>query len=215
MKLSAAIKTFMQTNQDVYPCSDVLCTRNGCCPEWLLASSRYKQGQIWRQDGYYVIKSSCLSHENVQNLIMSGDALPLASMFGEVVDALETLGAQCWTCWLQKSLKLFHECLKEDNMHSGVASYKMQVFHDSTFLCVENEANCYFMRNSANCNLVFTNWNTYHWVKCWEQPFFWDLACHSMTFVENLSQSYQRVSSPSTTTAIVTAHVVPESPAPL
>jgi len=166
----------MQTNHDVYPYSDVPCTRSGYCHKWLLASSRYKQGQMWRQDGYCVIKSSCLSHENAQNLIMAGDALPLPAVFGEVVGSLETWGANHWTCWLQKSLKLMHEHLKEDNMCGGVAPCKMRVFHDCIILCVERKAEQNFSRNSANCNLVLSTWNTCYWVCCWEVSTFWELA---------------------------------------
>jgi len=210
MKLS--IKTFMQTNQDVYPYSDVPCTRSGYYPKWLLASSRYKQGQIWRQDGYYVIKSSCLSHDNVQNLIMAGDTLPLPAVFSEVVDSLETWGANYWTCWLQKSLKMMHEYLKEDNMYGGVAPCKMRVFHDCIFLCVERKAECDFVRNSANYNLVLRNWNTYYWVRCWEVSAFWELAYDSMRFVANQVEAIDRDAAAATTPAFVTAHVVPESP---
>jgi len=210
MKLS--IKTFMQTNQDVYPYSDVPCTRSGYYPKWLLASSRYKQGQIWRQDGYCVIKSSCLSHDNVQNLIMAGDTLPLPAVFSEVVDSLETWGANYWTCWLQKSLKMMHEYLKEDNMYGGVAPCKMRVFHDCIFLCVERKAECDFVRNSANYNLVLRNWNTCYWVRCWEVSAFWELAYDSMRFVANQVEAIDRDAAAATTPAFVTAHVVPESP---
>jgi len=209
MKLS--IKTFMQTNQDVYPCSDVPCARSGYHPKWLLASSRYKQGQIWRQDGCYVIKSSCLTHENVQSLIMSGDALPLPAVFGEVVDSLETWGGQCWTCWLQKCLQLFYEHLREDNMHGGVAPCKMRVFHDCILLCVEREAANYFMRNTADYNCILTAWNTYYWVKCWEEPFFWEFAYSSMHFVQHQHASMVRNRVQTANAATVT-HVVPESP---
>jgi len=205
------VKTFMQTNQDVCPCSDIPCTRSGCCAKWPLAASRCRSGQIWREDGCHVIKSSCLTHENVQNLIISGDTLPLPAVFGEVVDGLETWGARHWTCWLQKCLKLFHECLKKDNMHGGVAPCKMRVFHDCIFLCVEREAKGCFMTNTANCNLVLTNWNTCFWAKCWEQPFFWETACHSLRHVENLIESVQRTVPAAT--AIVSPNVVPESPA--
>jgi len=200
----------MQTNQDVYPYSDVPCTRSGYCPKWLLASSRYKQGQIWRQDGCYVIKSSCLTHENVQNLIMSGDALPLPAMFGEVVDSLETWGGQHWTCWLQKCLKLFYEYLREDNIYGGVAPCKMRVFHDCILLCVEKEAATCFMRNTANYNWLLTTWNTYYWVKCWEEPFFWELAYSSMRFLQGLVPSI--ATTPVAPAAIAPPHVVPESP---
>jgi len=208
---AAAIKTSMQTDQDVCPHSDVACARSGCHPKWLLASSRHKQGQIWRQDGHCVIESSCLSHDNVQNLIMAGDTLPLPAVFSEVVDSLETWGANCWTCWPQKSLKLFHEHLKEDNMHGGVAPCKMRVFHDCIFLCAQKEAQSHFMMNTANHNLVLSNWNTCFWVKCWEQPFFWERACHSMRHVEGLTESIQRVL-PAATAIVAAPHVVPESP---
>lgn len=208
MKLAAAI--FMDSNKDVYPYSDIPCTRTGYYPKWLLASSKNRQGQIWRECGYYVIKSSCLSHDNVQNLIMSGDVLPLPAIFGEVVDSLETWGATHWSCWLQKSLKLFHEYLKEDNMCGGVAPCKMRVFHDCILLCVENVANCHFNANSANYNLVLTSWNTYYWVKCWEVPLFWELAYHSMMFVENQIECIHRANTPAL--VVATAHVVPESP---
>ena len=211
MKLSTSdIATFMESKTDVYPCSDVPCTRSGYCPKWLLAASRCRSDQIWREDGYYVIKSSCLTHENLQSLIMSADALPLPAVFGEAVDALETWGGRHWTCWLQKSLKLFHEHLKEDNMCGGVAPCKMRVFHDCIFLCVEREARSCFMRNTANCNHLLTSWNTYHWVKCWEQPFFWELAYSSMQFVQDQCDSMVR-NEPSTP-VVSTAHIVPESP---
>jgi len=216
MKASAAaIKTFVQTSQDVCPCSDIPCTRSGHCPKWLLASSRHKKGQIWRQDGCHVIKSSCLSHENVQNLIIAGDTLPLPAVLGEVVDSLETWGANCWTCWLQKSLKLMHEHLKEDNMHGGVAPCKMRVFHDCIFLHAEREARNCFMRNTANCNHLLTTWNACHWVKCWEQPFFWDLAYGSMHFVQGVHASTVRAVAgdpDSQTPATAETHAAPQSP---
>jgi len=215
MKMSTAvIKTFMQTNQDVYPYSDVPCTRSGYCPKWLLASSSYKQGKVWRQDGYYVIKSSCLTHENVQTVIMSGDVFPLPAVFGEVVDSLETWGATHWSCWLQKSLRLMHEHLREDNMYGGVAPCKMRVYHDCIILCVEWKAEHNFIRNSANYNLVLSTWNTYYWVCCWEVSTFWELAYDSMRFVANQIEAIDRDAATATTPAFVTAHahVVPESP---
>jgi len=206
--MKPSVKTFMQTNQDVCPCSDVPYARSGCCPKWLLASSRCKQGQMWRQDGHCVIKSSCLSHENAQNLIMAGDALPLPAAFGEVVDSLETWGATHWSCWLQKSLRLMHEHLKEDNMHGGVAPCKMRVFHDCIVLCAERKAEHNFIRNSANCDLVLSTWNTYFWVTCWEASTFFDLAHDSMKFVANQVESIQTP----THSATLAVHVVPESP---
>ena len=192
----AAINAFMQTNQDVYPCSDVPCTRSSYYPKWLLASRRYKQGQIWRQNGHHVIKFSWLSHDNAQNLIISGDALSLPAVFGEVVDSLEKWGATHWSCWLQKSLRLIHEYLKEDNVSGGVAPCKMRVFHDCIILCVERKAEHNFIRNSANYNLVLSTWKTYFWVRCWEVSTFFDLAHDSMQFVANQVESMDRIHSP-------------------
>ena len=214
MKSSAAIKNFVQTDQDVCPCSDAPCARSGHCPKWLLASGSCKQGQVWRQGGCHVVKSGCLTHENLQNPTMSGDALPLPAVFGEVVDSLETWGATRWSCWLQKSLRLMHEHLREDNMHGGVAPCKMRVHHDCIVLCAEWKAEHNFIGNSANCNLVLSTWNACHWVRCWEVSTFWELACDSMRFAANQMEAIDRDAATATTPAFVTAHahVVPESP---
>ena len=101
MKLSAAaVKAFMDEHNRSYPYNDVPCTRQCYYPKWLLATSKGNGGIPLRKTGYCTIKTSCLSHDNVQNLIMAGDTLPLPAVFGEVVDSLETWGANCWTCWL-------------------------------------------------------------------------------------------------------------------
>lgn len=176
MKLSSVVATFMTSKEDVYPYNDAPYTRSGYYPKWLLASSRYKQGQIWRQDGYYVIKCSCLSHQNVQTLIMDGDGLPLPAVFSEVVDSLECWGVTVWSNWLQKSLKLMHEHLKQDNMYGGVAPCKMRVFHDCILLAVHKKAELQFVRASAENIMVLENWNTYFWVRCWEEYDFFYLA---------------------------------------
>jgi len=207
----AAVAMFMDSNEHVYPYSDIPATRSGYYPKWLVASSRNRQGQVWREDGYYAIKASCLSHDNVQALIVAGDALPLPAVFGEVVDVLETWGGSHWSCWLQKSLKLMHEYLREDNMYGGVAPCKMRVFHDCILLCVQWKTEGHFVRNSANYNLVLRNWNTYYWVRCWEVSTFWNLAYDSMKCALNMALSVERTYRP-TTPAVVTANVVPESP---
>ena len=83
----------MEEHKHSYPYSNVPCTRQGYYPKWLLAASKNRQGLVLRKTGYYVIKSSCLSHDNLQNLIITGDGIPLPAEFGEVVDGLETWGA--------------------------------------------------------------------------------------------------------------------------
>jgi len=131
MKLSTtAIKTFMEEHKDIYPYNDIPATRQGYHPKWLLSMSRNKEGQVWRQLGHYVIRASCLNHDNLQNLIMDGDGVPLPADFAEVVDSLETWGVTKHSCWLQKSLLVMHKYLKEDNMCGGAAPKKMRLFHD-------------------------------------------------------------------------------------
>jgi len=93
MKLSTTtIKAFMEQHNSSYPYSDIPCTRQGYHSKWLLVTSKSKQGICLRKEGYYVIKSSCLSHDNVQNIIIAGDGIPLPAEFAEVVDGLETWG---------------------------------------------------------------------------------------------------------------------------
>jgi len=131
MKLSStAIKTFVEQHKDIYPYNDVPKTRQGHHPKWLFAMSRNKEGQVWRQLGYYVIRASCLNHENIQNLIIDGDGIPLPADFAEVVDSLGTWGVTKHICWPHKSLMVIHEHLKEDNMHGGVVPKKMRLSHD-------------------------------------------------------------------------------------
>jgi len=216
MKLStAAIKTFMEEHKDIYPYNDVPTTRQGYHPRWLLCMSKNKEGQVWRQLGYYVIRASCLNHENVQNLIIDGDGVPLPADFAEVVDSLETWGVTKHSCWLQKALLVMHEYLKEDNMHGGVAPKKMRLFHDCILQGIQRKAEMEFGRISADFNKVLDNWNTYFWVRCREEYSFFYLAYDSLHCAEEMIESIHA----SNITTIYnggaqnnTHHVVPESP---
>jgi len=69
MKLS--IKSFMEEHEHSYPYSTVFCACQGHYPKWLLATSKNKMGLVLRKFGYCVIKTCCLSHDNIQNLIIS------------------------------------------------------------------------------------------------------------------------------------------------
>jgi len=219
MKLSTAtIKSFMECNKDSYPYRDVPCTRQGYYPKWLLATSKGNGGIPLRKTGYYAIKTSCLSHDNVQNLIMTHDGIPLPAEFGEVVEGIETWGAIHWTCWLEKSLQLMYECIREDNMYGGIGPTKMRLFHDCILLAVQWKAGYRFYSNSPEHNLVLTNWNTYFWVRCREVSSFHDLANDSMNCVAEMIQSIDRDGPVSQAfnsvelNELTTVHVVPESP---
>jgi len=187
-------------------------------PKWLLATSKNKQGLLLRKEGYHVIKSSCLSHDNLQNLIISGDGIPLPVEFAEVVDVLETWGGIHWTCWLQKSLSLMYEYMREVNMHGGVGPTKMRLFHDCILLAVQWKAGYKFCTNIPECNLVLSNWNTYFWVRCRKTCDFHDLAYDSINCVSEMIQSIDRdgpvtVAFQSMELARLTSvHLVPESP---
>jgi len=215
MKLS--IKSFMEEHKDSYPCSTVPCTRQGHCPKWLPAASKNKKGLVLRKTGYCVIKTSCLSHDDV-HIVISGDGIPLPVEFGEVVDGLETWGGIHWTCWLEKSLQLMHEHMREDNMHGGIGPTKMRLFHDCILLAIQWKAGCRFCTNSPECNLVLSNWNTHHWVRCRETCSFHQLARDSMDCVAEMIQSVDR-DGPVTMAfqsvelaRLSSVHCVPESP---
>jgi len=218
MKLSISIKSFMDEDKHSYPYSAIPCTRQGYCPKWLLATSKNKKGLVLRKTGYHVIKTSCLSHDNVQSVIVTGDGIPLPVEFAEVVDGLETWGGIHWTCWLEKSLQLMCEHMREDNMHGGVGPTKMRLFHDCVLLAVQWKAGYRFYTNSPEHNLVLSNWNTYFWVRCRETHSFHELACNSMNCVAEMIQSIDRDGPVSEAfqsvqlSRLTTVHVVPESP---
>jgi len=219
MKLSISIKSFMEDHKCSCPHSTIPCTRQGCCPQWLLAASKNKQGLVLRKTGCYVIKSSCLSHDNVQNVVIAGDGIHLPVEFAEVVDGLETWGGIHWTCWLEKSLKLMYECMREDNMHGGIAPTKMRLFHDCILLAVQWKAGHKFCTNSPEHNLVLSNWNTCFSVRCRETCSFHQLARDSMDCVAEMIQSvdgdgpvtqaFQSVD----LARLSSVHCVPDSPA--
>jgi len=173
---------------------------------------------VLRKTGHCVIKSSCLSHDNLQNLIISGDGTPLPAEFAEVVDGLETWGGIHWTCWLEKSLKLMHEHMREDDMCGGVGPTKMRLFHDCILLAVQWKAGCRFYTNSPEHNLVLSNWNACFWVRCRETHSFHELACDSMNCVAEMIRSIDR-DGPVTmafqsieVARLSSVHCVPESP---
>ena len=207
------IKSFMEEHKDSCPCNDIPCTRQGHCPKWLLATSKGKTG-------YCAIKSSCLSHDNLQNLIMSYDRIPLPAVFGEAVDCMEKWGAFHWSVWMEKSLKLMHEHIREDNMHRGVGPTRMRLFHDCILLFVQWDAGLSHHSNSAEHYLVLTNWNTCHWVRCCEVDSFHQLAADSVHHVRLMMESIER-DGPATTAfqsdelqrLTRRVNVVPESPA--
>ena len=218
MKLSAAaIKTFMEEHKGTYPCNDIPTTRQGHQPKWLVSMSRNKEGQVLRQLGHCVIRASCLNHENMQKPIMDGDGVPLPADFAEVLDSLETWGVTKHSCWLQKSLMVMHECLKEDNMCGGVAPKKMRLFHDSVLQGIQRKAEMEFGRKSADCDKILENWNTCFWVRCREEHSFFCVACDSMHCAEEMIESIHaannaNIYSTATIAHNTTANVVPESP---
>jgi len=210
MKLS--IKSFMEEHKDsCYPYNDIPTTWQGHHPKWLLSMSRNKGGQVWRQLGYYVIRASCLNHENVQNLIIDGDGIPLPADFAEVVDSLETWGVTKHSCWLRKSLMVMHEHLKEDNMYGGVAPEKMRLFHDCILQSIQRKAEMEFGRNSADYNKVLQNWNTYFWVRCTEEYSFFYLAHDSLNCAEEMIESIRASNCAATVQFTTVADVVPDS----
>jgi hypothetical protein len=220
MKTSnAVIKWFMEKKKDVYPYSDVPKTRQGYYPKWLLTMSRNREGQQWRIIGYYVIKASCLNWENLQNLIMDGDGIPLPADFAEVVDALETWGGTEYSCWLQKVLRLMHEYFREDNMYGGVPPTKMRLFHDCILIGVQRKAELNFIRNTADYNMVLENWNTYFWVRSREEYAFFILAFDSINCAEEMIESIHArnhvamYGNPAQNTTVSAPNVIPESPA--
>jgi len=219
MKLS--IKTFVEDNKHSYPCSTVPCARQGCCPKWLLAASKNKQVLVLRKTGHCVIKTSCLNHNDLQNLMMSGDGIPLPVEFAEVVDGLETWGGIHWTCWLEKSLKLMHEHMREDNMCGGVGLAKMRLFHDCILLAVQWKAGCRFHTNSPEHNLALSNWNACFWARCRDTCSFHEFAYDSMNCVRDMVESVDRedlvtIALESIELArLSSVHCVPESPVSL
>jgi len=214
MKLS--IKSFVDEHKDSYPHSAIPCARQGHCPKWLLAASKNEQGLVLRKTGCCVVKTSCLSHDNVQNIVIAGDGIPLPVDFAEVVDGLDTWGGIHWTCWLEKSVQLMHEHMREDNMHGGVGPTKMRLFHDCILLGVQWKAGHRFYTNSPEHNLILTNWNTCFWVRCRETCSFHQLACDSMNCVAEMIQSIDREGPVTQAFQSVElgrlTHVVPESP---
>jgi len=216
--MKPSTKTFVEDHKRSYPCSDIPCTRQGCCPKWLLAASKNKKGLVLRKTGCCVVKTSCLSHDNVQNVVIAGDGIPLPTDFAEVVDGLETWGGVHWTCWLEKSLKLMHECMREDNMHGGAGPTKMRLFHDCILLAVQWKAGHRCCTNSPEHNLVLSNWNTCFWVRCRETCSFHELAEDSMNCVREMVESINR-DGPATAAfqsmelaGLASVHLVPESP---
>jgi len=142
---------------------------------------------------------------------MDGDGIPLPADFAEVVDSLETWGVTKHSCWLQKSLMVMHEYLKEDNMHGGVAPKKMRLFHDCILQGIQRKAEMEFGSNSANYNKVLENWNTYFWVRCREEYSFFYLAYDSLNCAEEMIDSIKQ-SIRNDATQHNTVNVIPESP---
>ena len=201
-----------------YPYSAIPCTRQGYYAKWLLAVSRNVQGAVLKEGDYHAIKCSCLSHDNLQNMIITGDAIPLPADFAEAVDGPRKWGGICWVCWLEKSLKLMYEYLREGNMHGGVGPTKMRLFHDCILLCVEWRAGLHYETNSPDYNLVLSNWNTYFWIRCCETYCFHQLASDSMFCVGSMIQSIERngpvtqaFNSVALNRLVFTVHVVPLS----
>ena len=169
-----------------------------------------------RKEGYHAVKTSCLSNENVQQLIMAHDGIPLPADFCEVVDGLETWGGIHWTCWLEKSLHLMYEYMREDNMYGGVGPTKMRSFHDCILLGVQWKAGWRYLTNTPEHNLALTNWNTCFWIRCCETYSFHQLCLDSMDCVAGMIESIERdgvfQSQSMELTRLTSVHCVPESP---
>jgi len=211
MTYANAVKAFVEEKMETFPYSEVPHTRRGFYPKWLLAMTGSTRGIFGRKHGYYVIKSSCLNHDNLQMLIMDGDGVPLPPDFCEVVDTLETWGATRYSLWLQKALFVMHGHVAEDNMYGNIAPNKLKLFYDCILPMVGYRAGQHFGRNGTRYNRVLTSWITYFWVRCRETCAFRDLATNSWWFVDGLVETINAERARALT-ADVSVDVVPQSP---
>ena len=86
------LAAFMAKKSKEHPYCAVLQTRSGYHCKWLLLKASSTRGIIRRKKGFFVLPTSSLTHRSLQELIVSGDALPLSPVYHLIAVILPLAG---------------------------------------------------------------------------------------------------------------------------
>lgn len=173
----AAFALFMAENGSEYPHNDVRQTRRGLYPRWLLLEAE-QDVSLFHPRGYFLLRTSCLSNDLMQHIIVNKEGIPLPDDYNEVADVMECWGISISGLWQQNALHMMHEFLTHgEQMDTPHLHYQCVV------LIVERRLRELFHDNSVVTDVI-ESFQLHFYRQCREQTHdFYHLALDSLSFL--------------------------------
>ena len=178
-----AFKAFVEAEGYKYPYNQLQLMQQGYYPKWLLLHSSNLDGIVWRSRGFYVLKSSCLPWNIMQEIIITKSGFPLPPEFSEVVDCMETWGWNYSSLWVQDVLHLMYQFVHPQGCFFGCPKTKESMYEDFIFLYVKEKLQINFGNSRIN-NYIIMQWHTYYHQKVMETVDYFELAVGSIAFLD-------------------------------
>jgi len=114
-----AIKQFVAKNANVYPYSEIKCTRKGYYCKWVILKSRGRNVRL------HAVPSACVDGDTLQVLLCSEAAVPLTSEQSDIEDCMSVWGRDISEHWHHMVLSLL--CLKQKKSHKNLLRLCIQI----------------------------------------------------------------------------------------
>ena len=112
MIAKAAFENFIAERGNIYPYNEIMQTRNGLYPKWILLSASRPQA-LFRMNGLHLVPTACVSNNVMQEMIVLEEGIPFPSEYDDVAHAMEYWGCMIDGGWQQQVLSLMDFYLKE------------------------------------------------------------------------------------------------------
>lgn len=122
-----SIKQFIADNANVYPYSEVKCTRNGYHCKWsiLQARGRNVDALCVNQSYLYAMPTACIGSGSLQELLLSKVAIPLTGAMEDIYDCMSIWGRGISERWHQLVLTLM--CSELKRRHKQLCQLCIQI----------------------------------------------------------------------------------------
>ena len=151
------MKDFLASHNG-YPYNEIVSTRNSIVCKWVILHS--EQGQTagifpW-QTVYHTVLTKSLPADTVQELIVSGHALPLTPDMNDIMDKM--------TVWGQENSKHWHNDVVDFlafTINEGIPMTRQQLVKEVIGLKVHVLIHTWFGVNSGEANMLVAEWEAY------------------------------------------------------
>ena len=155
---TAMFKDFLKEYSGAYPYSQIKVTRQSFYLEWVfLRSNWYRTAGVMRLGTqWFPVHCSCLPKEHLEELLMTGQALPVPAEMEEVVHSMFVWGQSVSYYWFCETIDLLANLIE-----NGVEVDKATVVRAVIKLLVKYKVESFFAVGSVIGDTIKYNWKQY------------------------------------------------------